>query len=837
MRISQRSRLFAGVSFLLMASALPSHAQEKEAQQEVNSSQLMEAFIGLRVGKDGSSFYRVMVDENEDPYFAVDSFLSHWLGLTPNCTPQRLYCTVSLPKEDKPRWFDGQNLLMSDSKATNEIGISNDSVILKDGVIWVDYKTMEQWLPMKLVWSLRSYQMSLNVLFETPEKIRKKRLKAIEREKDKKINRNNKDEANSIEVADGNRFYEARGEIRATAKSSGDVTSQLSFDVGADLFRGRLQAGGALSRDENDPLQYWQYERFNNQIGEYFALGQVLFEGGISDQTRVLENGYRIMKNYQNEGSGDFTFNADAPKESIVDVYKNGFYQDTIIASKVGKVVINNIQASAGDIITIKILTKEGVSSEKSFKISGSSKQYLEKYNWDYEFSGGSDEIGTVHSLDLKYGVASNVTGGINLKQESSDGGSEMSSYLSLAFRPHHLVSVQLQKAIGENSWSYSSDLNLSSHDFRLFGQNIETSSLASDLSAQPQNYHGIEHAWSAPRIQSQARVISSDDELRLKERLGIKVKSGWDIILEGEIIRNGQNDTVKKSWMIEQVYTLPSGLKIKAGYARAFEHNRVFGALRFVGTTEAPWSSRRSNNKYSITANVDSLGGDIEVSGGLAWYQGESWSGSFNVSKDSVSADVRWKFGLASKTGHRNEAWHSQSWDSFGQGTLKGCLEAPRSESAKPIVLDNVGVLISNHRVLTDSDGCFEATGLPVNQRLTVMADISSLPIDMMPRKKEWSVTLRPGTILEFNPTLIWAVGVDGFVDNEIFKEGMTLVFNHERLGKLDSVKVEQDGFFIAEKLAPGQYDVELIYPGGESMSKDFEVDPEKTWMSDIRI
>ena len=150
---------------------------------------------------------------------------------------------------------------------------------------------------------------------------------------------------------------------------------------------------------------------------------------------------------------------------------------------------------------------------------------------------------------------------------------------------------------------------------------------------------------------------------------------------------------------------------------------------------------------------------------------------------------------------------------------------------------LTDTRLWVSNYPVRTDENGYFIVEGLPVNQAVPVHVDMETLSIDMMPSSKRWDVNIRAGTVLSFNPPMIWSVGLDGFVDESNLAPGMTLSFDHETLGNLAEVTVEPDGFFIAERLAPGDYTVSLLYSDQETSSVSLHVDSEQTWISDVHI
>lgn len=831
-----RSLIIIGAFLSLM---LVSYASLADDAQEDVSTDLMEAFIGLRMGQGGSSFYRVMVDYDETPYIEIKSFLTDWLGLKPECDSQRLFCSVQLPGEASPRWIDGQNLRMSEAKSGDEIDLIESYIILKDDGIWLNYQALENWIPLRAVWSINAYQMSINTYFKLPKDRLNQRDQLRQREREQKKERQRNNTADHIRVPDsGNQFMEARGEIQTSFDSDKQSNVKLNYDVGGDLYKGRLQAGGSVSDGYSDPLQYWQYQRFDNPFGEYLGLGQVFFEGDLIQSTKVLEDGYRFMRHYQSEGSGEFVLNATVPEEAIVDVYKNGFYEKTVIADKLGQVVLTDIQAGSGDTITLRSITREGAEYDQRFKIAGSANQYLDAKDWDYDLVGGSTTDGDIHSINLKYGLASHLTAGLTLQYSSHMDVSDTKTIASLAFRPHHNVSILWQQELGENNWAYSTDVSLwVNHELRFFGQNSEEDIIGSSLGSLPQDHHGVEHRWGSPRLQAQSRYIHSDTESRFRERVGVKIKHRWDMRLEAERVWHKDRNDLKTRWEMRHIYALSSGSQVEGGIGGRGSDMGWFSTLRWLGDTQAPWSSVASRNRYSFDATVMEQGGRLEPALGLTWYQGDSISGSFRANRDQVGAQIRWKFGFASKTGRYNEEWHKQSWDYFRQGTVQGRLMTPDTGETDSKPLPNTSLWVSNYRTTTDEYGYFRVEGVPVDQSLPVHVDMETLSINMMPSQKQWDINIRPGTVLDFNPPMMWSVGVDGYVSSELYEPGMQIIFEHQTLGVLANSMVEDDGFYIAERLAPGNYEIKLVYISGEITTINIEMNFDSTWVSDFNI
>ena len=253
-----------------------------------------EAFIEVQVGSRGDSFYRVLVNENEDPYFPVQSFLKTWFDSDASCTVGSDYCSVELLEKEGLYWL---------STESKEFGIddkvadwqNNDDVIMHEGQLWISHKAWSQWLPMSSIWNKRNYRVAILPKFKLAS-VKLAELE-VERIKNKKNQAQKLEYANQLPITPNDDFS-AEGRVhlfsRYDVKNKVD-NSYIDYDIGADLYRGTLSFGGDLMADDPEGyLGYWLYENKHVPHLDYLGLGDVLFNGSLIANPKGLENGFRV---------------------------------------------------------------------------------------------------------------------------------------------------------------------------------------------------------------------------------------------------------------------------------------------------------------------------------------------------------------------------------------------------------------------------------------------------------------------------------------------------------------------------------------------------------------
>jgi|GEM_PF-6244226 len=86
-------RVWTTASFLIALFQTGNLQAAVKATESAQVPQLVEAFIEIRVTKTrGSSFYRVMVDEQERPYLDVVDVFERWFDMNADCQIERFYC-------------------------------------------------------------------------------------------------------------------------------------------------------------------------------------------------------------------------------------------------------------------------------------------------------------------------------------------------------------------------------------------------------------------------------------------------------------------------------------------------------------------------------------------------------------------------------------------------------------------------------------------------------------------------------------------------------------------------------------------------------------------------
>ena len=246
----------------------------------------------------------------------------------------------------------------------------------------------------------------------------------------------------------------------------------------------------------------------------------------------------------------------------------------------------------------------------------------------------------------------------------------------------------------------------------------------------------------------------------------------------------------------------------------------------RHQGGQKRRWDARLGVTKSSNVSPV--------VSSSMLWRVTRKLSLGLTADKASVGLVVSWNDVLSKNPG-------PVSWDDFGQGTLSGQIRLPEqinddlSSARQPLA--GVRLRADSKTVMTDDKGRYSITGLPADQRVVVNVDTSTLDASLTPVEDYAVMYFRPGTHIEYSPKLSWTAGLDGYLVNRraLPKDIKIEVVNLDNNFLIATVDVEEDGFFIAEGLVPGQYLLRLSTTTVSFEPYNLELPPGSDWVSGI--
>ena len=264
---------------------------------------------------------------------------------------------------------------------------------------------------------------------------------------------------------------------------------------------------------------------------------------------------------------------------------------------------------------------------------------------------------------------------------------------------------------------------------------------------------------------------------------------------------------------------------------------SHAFRCERIISDTESAWNAsyryKRKDNVWqgSASVRIPDEGDGIFIAS-LTWRPTDNIATSIRKHDENESAFASWSDVYSYSPGPK-------TWDEFAHGTLSGKVLLPSVEGQPMASMAGIEVKAGSKKGITDETGLYVITGLPVEQRIEVTINPSSLDIGLVPEKEVAVIRFRSGTHIEYNPNFISSVGLDGYVDlkGQVVDDISIDIIRILDRKVVKTVQVESDGFFVIERLRPETY--ELVVKGAPTPfpPKTLELRPGDIWKSEIVI
>jgi len=812
---------------------------EESITNITNNPDYYEAFIELRVGKQGDPFFQVVMNKEEVPYIEINSFINSWIGIKPNCTSLNEICQIELPVTRDVHWIN---------TSSKEFGINknivkwsrNDAVISYNNNLWIAYDQLNNILPVNSTWSIKSYILSIIPKF----KLAKERIVEIEiarkREALEKYERDIFTKEPAIK-AESNQFYEGRVSYTSSFDFiEGEHSKYINYDLSYDLMGGTFGVGGDFENSSmGDALGYYFYE--NKEIDNlgYVALGDIRFEGNLISNGKAFKNGLRVDRYYREDGIGGFSKKEFTKPNSLVDIYINGFYQETISADKFGFYVVDNISVKSGDVVKFREVSPQGVETEKKHVVVGANGSFVDKGDWDSQFFIGESDEHVYSYMDIKYGLYEHFTVGVQnyvFDSFNRDLGLYQSKNMATAillWRYNNNVSLSVESDLlfsGNNAYRVDWIINPNSY-FVWDARHISKDSNIRDLewfNSDGYDYNRFKYNLSYGRYQVKNTLLFSEIDRKYDIEINKKLQGRYSLLFNNAFDFN-QSDNFFSELILNK--SMLDGGTVEVGVGYRDKISSVFGRWRFIGKNSAPWVDRYIDNPWTSTISFSyDNKNKFDPALSFDWQQTEWISGSFSATTSSIYLGLTAKLGFSHNKGI-GDGINFQSWDRVGDSSIEGYLLAPLVNGVREPLRD-VEVNVSNYSGRTDENGYFFIDSIPANYEMDLFINNSTLDIRLLPKKKKWKVYFRPGTKIKLNPEMTWAVGIDGRVYSDILYS--LIRFTHIESGLVLESALDEYGYYILERLTPGKYTVEIIGQNNKKIIRQYTLGM-GDWFSDV--
>lgn len=796
---------------------------------------LQESFIEIRVTNTrGDSFYRVMVDENEDPYLDVGESLGMWLDMPPECDYEREYCQAVMQPKGTLYWIDGVEMQIGD--AENGVrAIPENALAFREGHLWLRYDVWEKWFPLTANWSLTYYTLGFRPHFPLLADLRKQRERARQAAEAERLRRERLAKVPARLPDSGP--PEGRYRIDLERDPDANKTATLSYDLAADIHEGTALVGGQMAESDlgdYSRLNFWRYRQLRQPHYYQLEVGDTRSDVETLMGAFNLENGVRIDRLQRHKGAGIFEYRDRTQPGTEIDFYHNGFLVDTYIAGPDGTFEIPETFVSGGDRVVLRYYFPDGAEDRRIIRITYDNARILPAGVWDGQVLAGETDPGGFARAAWRYGMRENLSGGVALLQfpKAGETGGEAGYMVDLAWRPFHgltLLTDQLLTSAGHD-YEFSADITGGDrHIFQLELRHLANGSPLMNLPGQrdvTNDLIRLRHIYRRSRLAWRAELSDTEIDQQFTHRADLRILRRLSVYDQGTIYSGGPNDNLDTNTI---------------GFSFGLTHNMLLEGGRTFTEPQDSWTARfrvqggHGYDRWDANVGVTQIGSaDPEANAALTWRITPRFNVSANGNDNGVTVRLSWLDIIAAKPGPTR-------WDEFGSGTLYGNVSAPALEGEEPFPLEGVRVRVGNRTTTTDADGNYQVTGIAADQRMNITIDRNSLDATMAPVGDGQPIIFRPGTRLKFDPPVTWTAGLDGFVltkDGEPVPRGTEIQVLHLTDDQVIArAEVEEDGFFLIEGLTPGTYRLALSGVEAPPLPRIFRLPAGTDWLSGVTV
>lgn len=784
---------------LFLSISLPAHA-------EVEVPELFSEFVELLIGKGkGTHFYPVMMNEQEQPYLDVENLMNEWLELPASCEIERSFCQGVLYPQETYYWIDGKNLKAGNSDPRYEdVEYKPDELVVFENKIWVRYDVLDRWLPVSTAWTLYRYAMAVTPNYASIKELKAKRDIQRKQQNFRKIQRQKYDAAPELRPAES-MTLEAKYRLSAKYSSTEPLNFEGSSQILADIYKGTLRSSISLDPDTFQPnLEGYSYENFEIPGIYRLALGDVSSFSSNLIRSRNLRNGISVETNELKRGAGRFEYrNNQIQPNTEVDVYKNGFLQETIFVDETGQLYLPEQDASGGDVFIFKLFYDNGQQDSITVRIAPDDAQLLNIAQWDIKSAIGEVPEGWIMQADTRRGFTQNMSMGLHLVRFQSDIPDELPNETAFMFDTTYRFSENLNAQLEWSIVNKNQYLQLAAIYTGIEDQNLLIDySLVNEAEGNKANFT------------SRDSVV--DHQLNISHGMSLW---GWTVnsqfsYVPKEMLLNQSGTRMINNWLSLQLgidANKKSNTPIDIKY-NATANVKLFGNVFKIGLDSVSFnpsvSTRyRMRSDDEVTWDV-TLGIDYSLNEGLSqqlaatYHFSNSLSLSLNTDFQSAALQLDWRDSYSPTNPHA-------TFDGFGTGTVHGRLLGPPNEFGERDPVPDVQILSGGSKTKSDDDGYYRLSKIPTNSRQKIIFDNNSLDVSYTMKQNFAAVRLRPGTSLQFDPVILGSVGFDGmyYTQETITNQAKITVLEAESNEEVKSVNIEADGFFLAEQLSPGDY------------------------------
>ncbi len=796
---------------VLLYSLLPFPAQS-QLQGEDEANELYPAHIEVRVGQVGDSFYRVMMDDYEEPFVSISNAAFSLLVMNGQCDEDG-YCEIYLPqdvgRESPPYIVDTQQAICY----RDDTNIQSIKFEVIDAETYIHWYSLQACIPAKVRWDIDDYRLTVSPEFSSLTELEAviSKIKNESRKKAEELKR-----ASNVPVVEPHATVGLATRVATSvyhdSEEGGDVYAISDTILSTEHSLSRL----SIDSREDQPIVYYNIAVETNDGEGSLELGHVLLDGSVFTINQTLEDGlYYTNRNRQPE-FGNLQLERTTQPNISIDVLVNGIYQRTYRSDEFGRFVIEEDNISPGDTIKFRYYLSKGVWQEEEITVAGLEDAFLPRNEWGVEVVGneGADRAGAV---SLEYGLADYFTVGSALRRQH---GNDL-----VGFQGRYLPTHWFAGHIG-----WLPDFNRFPMEFDILLGGDQSASIelnkTDDLALESMEYDVFKYNLSLANLTAFLTIRNDDDELSVEPKVNAKVSSNLFLSYAGdyqytkdtyqdsylhtvELAKSGFSDT---SWNI-------SGTVNGSGHHERTElswrnacKECVLDPLKVFQELTTNVSARYQKQEVSFTASLEA-----RVNPYLLF--------KLEGTEDRYGVEMTTEFGA--KTYFDEDIGEFVEWNRYNHSNLTGIVY---DHHKQPIA--GVSLQVLDQRAVSDSKGRFEFSSVPAREKLPIYIDEGALDLNLTPIQNPVFVNTKQVGQTHAPIEMVVSFGVDGTVEGDI-ESNAYLHFKHIQKGTEYSSEIESDGFYMVEGLIAGKYIITLEmgdnrFVQGADLDGDF-------WVSDL--
>ena len=818
---------------------------------------LTSAYVELMVrDKVASPFYNILIGPNQKPYVRVDSVLSI-LNIPQRCFIKRAYCVASIMPGRKRYWINGNTLSYGNfkNKDLKTRGRFNKSELLvRNGKVWVSYTLLGKWLPLKVMWDLDDYEITVEPQYESLADFRKAHrltlARALSENKKEKLLKGQK----IIKPTKGfntQLLYLINGAINTQGNGAG--TFELNSST--DIFKGNFDVIYDANYDHNFSSQTpdWNYTRLTKNEVHQFQLGKVFVDNNQSLllPTLTLKNAASYTRTSTVKAAGDFVYHGFAMSGTEINVWRNGVLRKIMRIKQSGTYTISDTSAQDGDVYTLKFFYQNGATGQKQIIVSNSLSGLMPRHKFDATGTTGNlDKYGQYTNVDFSYGLFERLT--VELQGYrfpiSAYNGNAVGA--ALTYKPATWLSFDYQDLMYKHNDDQAVRADISAfkrQSISLIYRAMAANSPVRQIGENPAALQFLPLPFEIPSKDSSTRWWIANDAFAI---------GNYNFTINADATDVYKNTTFEEekevaSWLdltlLQGVYKPQSKSYAPwAGYSvvlTPMDSMNVSLSQNYVAHHPDLSNTSMQFSYYTMKANKQ----DLSLTAGFEKAPNSRWEWyatvrkqiipeinvGISASNDEVLASVN--IGQVLSFGP-----HSDDPDAFALGALEGHVMGPSAEPGKEKPLSHVKISAAGRTAITDKNGKFQLYGLPTDQPTQVVIDTDSLPATLLPAQSTEVVEFRPSTYITFNPKIQSSVGIYGEVvmNKHHLVPGEKFEVIDIKKHKIDKVvRFEYPtGFFMVSGLLPGDYELKPVIAKQGPHPLYVHIKPNGQWVNDVK-